>query len=348
MLAGVTMLKPYLRAFPLAALIAFLSGAPCAAQDFYRGKTIRLIVGASAIGGYNLNARTVARYMPRHIPGNPNIVVVNMPAGTGIAAINHLYNVADKDGATFGLFNRYTVLAPIFGAEQAKFKPEGFNWLGTTADYSDNAYLFIIRADLPATDIESVRRANPALNVGLMGAAPIQVINEALGLNLRLISGYTSDNLEIAFENGELDGHTIGYQTLLSRKPDWLEKKIARPIIQFGRISRHPDLPNVPTARELAATSEQRSMIEFVEAPLMIGYPFALPPGVPAERVAVMRRAFQDTMNDPEFQAEIKRQGLELAPRDGEAIAETIRQLSRAPESVIQRYKALVGHRSPG
>jgi len=340
--------KLHLHAFAFALLIACLSSVPCLAQDFYHGKTIRLIVGASAAGGYSLQARTVARYMPKHIPGNPNIVVMNMPAGTGIAAINHLYNIADKDGTVLGLFNRYTVLLPILGAKQAKYKSEEFNWLGTTADYSDNAYLFVIRANLPLTDVESVRKANPPLNVGLMGAAPIQVINEALGLNLKMISGYTTDKLDIAFENGEVDGYTIGYQTLLSRKPDWLARKIARPMIQFGRASRHPDLPDVPTARELAATPEQLAMIEFVEAPLVIGYPFALPPGVPAERVAVMRKAFHDTMNDPEFQAEIKGQSLDFAPRDGEAIAETVSQLAKAPQSVIERYKALVGRRSSG
>jgi tripartite-type tricarboxylate transporter receptor subunit TctC len=337
-----------LRAWLLGALIACSGAGSSPAQDFYRGKTIKLLVGASATGGYNLHARTVARHMPRHIPGNPTIVVVNMPAGTGIAAINHLYNIADKDGTAFGLFNRFTVLLPILGAEQAKYKSEDFNWLGTTADYSDNAYLFVIRANLPATDIASIRKADPPLNVGLVGAAPIQVINEALGLNLKMINGYTTDNLDLAFENGEVDGHTIGYQTLLSRKAYWLEKKFARPMIQFGRSSRHPELPNVPTARELAGTPEQLAMIEFVEAPLLIGYPFALPPGVPAERVAVMRKAFQDTMNDPEFEAEMKKQSLELSPKDGETIAELIGQLAKTPQSVIQRYRALVGHRSPG
>jgi tripartite-type tricarboxylate transporter receptor subunit TctC len=119
-------------------------------------------------------------------------------------------------------------------------------------------------------------------------------------------------------------------------------------MIQFGRIGRHPDLPDVPTARELAATAEQLAMIQFAEAPLMIGYSFALPPGVPADRVVVMRKAFQDTMNDPQFQAEMKMQRLDFAPRDGDAIAETVRQLSKAPQSVIERYKALIGHRFPG
>ena len=341
------MLRGYARAWAIA-LAACMGSASARAQDFYQGKTVKLVVGASASGGYNLNARTLARHMPRHIPGNPTIVVVNMPSGTGIAATNHLYNLADKDGTVFGLFNRYTILLPLLGAEQAKYKSEEFNWLGTTASYSDNAYLFVIRGNLPASDIESMRKANPPLNVGVVGAAPIQVINEALGLNLKMIHGYTSDNLDIAFENGEVDGHTIGYQTMLARKAYWLEKKIAKPMIQFGRSSRHPELANVPTARELAKTPEQLAMIEFVEAPLLIGYPFALPPGVPADRVAIMRKAFDDTMKDPEFQVEMKKQSLEFTPKDGKTIDEMVRQLSKAPEPVIQKYKALVGDRSPG
>jgi tripartite-type tricarboxylate transporter receptor subunit TctC len=328
--------------------VGFLISSAAAQEDFYKGKTVKMVVGASPTGGYNLNARTLARHMSKHIPGNPNIIVVNMPAGSGIAATNHVYNIADKDGTVFGLFNRYTILQSILGTEQAKYKSEQFNWLGTTASYSDNAYLFVIRDSLKVTDVDSMRKANPQLNVGNIGAAPIEVINEALNLNLKIIHGYTGDNLDIAFENGEVDGHTIGYQNLLSRKAYWLEKKIARPLIQFGRVDRHPDLPNVSTARELAKTPEQMAMIEFVEAPLMIGYPFALPPGVPADRVAIMRKAFDDTMKDPEFQEDMRKQKLEFTPKDGKTIAQLVEQLAKTPEPVIKRYKALVADKTPG
>jgi tripartite-type tricarboxylate transporter receptor subunit TctC len=336
------------RTLALAAIPACVCLSPGLAEDFYRGKTIRLVVGASATGGYNLHARMVARHMPKHIPGNPTIAVVNMPAGTGIVATNHVYNIAEKDGTAFGLFNRYAVMLPILGTDQAKYKSEDFNWLGTTASYTDNAYLFVIRGQLPHKDVEALRTANPPLNVGNIGAAPIEVIKEALGLNLKIIYGYTGDNLDIAFEHGEVDGHTIGYQTMVSRKPHWLEKNIARPMIQFGRVDRHPALANVPTARELAQTPEQRTLIEFAEAPLMIGYPFALPPGVPADRVAIMQKAFQDTMNDPEFQADMIKASLEFTPKDGKTVAALVAQLAKAPEPVIKKYKSLVGDRHGG
>lgn len=336
------------RLAPVVGLLVAGLSSPAVAEDFYQGKTIKLIVGASATGGYNLYARTVQRHMPKHIPGNPTIVVTNMPSGNGIAATNHVYNLADKDGTAFGLFNRYTIPLPILGNEQARYKPEEFNWLGTTASYSDNAYLFVIRAKLPQTDIAGLRKANPPLNVGNVGAAPIEVINEALHLNLKIIHGYTGDNLDIAFENGEVDGHTTGYANMLARKSYWLEKNIARPMIQFGRETRLPALANVPTARELAETPEQLAMIKFVEAPLMIGYPFALPPGVPADRVAIMRKAFMDTMNDPEFKADLLRQSLEYTPKDGKAIADLISDMAKTPPAVIKRYKELVSDRAPG
>ncbi len=340
------MLRSRLQTLALSAFMVCLLLSPGVAQDFYRGKTIKLLVGASPSGGYTLHGRTLSRFMSKHIPGNPTIVLVNMPSGRGIAATNHLYNVAEKDGTVFGLFNRYTVLLPILGAEQAKYKSEEFNWLGTTASYSDNAYLFVINGNSKVNDIESMRKANPPLNVGVVGASPIQVINEALVLNLKIIHGYTTDNLDIAFENGEVDGHTIGYSTLLSRKAYWFEKKIAKPMIQFGRTTRHPELKDVPTARELAKTPDQLSMILFVEAPLQIGYPFALPPGVPKDRVAIMRKAFQDTMNDPEFQEEMQKQKLEFTPNTGDAIEEMVKKLANAPQPIIQRYKTIVGERS--
>ena len=341
------MRHPVMQATTLA-FLAFATVSSATAEDFYRGKTIKLVVGASPTGGYNLYARAVARHMPKHIPGNPGIAVVNMPSGNGIAATNHVYNLAEKDGTVFGLFNRYTILLPVLGTEQAKYKPEEFNWLGTTASYSDNAYLFVIRAKLPQKDIASLRTAKPPLNVGNVGAAPIEVINEALKLNLKIIHGYTGDNLDIAFENGEVDGHTTGYANMLARKPYWLTNGIARPMIQFGRETRLPALPDVPTARELAETPEQLAMIKFVEAPLMIGYPFALPPGVPADRVAIMQKAFMDTMNDPEFKEDMLKQSLEFTPKDGKAIRDLVVQLEKTPAPVIKRYKELTGDRAPG
>lgn len=311
--------------------------------DFYRGKTIKLAVGASVGRGYSSHAQAVARHIGGHIPGKPIVVVENMPAGGGLAATNYIYNAASRDGLEIGLFNRYTLLAPLLGVSQAAFKPEQFNWLGTTASYSDNAYVFLVRASLPVKSVDDLRRIDPPLNVGNVSAAPIRVLNEALGLHLKLISGYQGDALDLGFEHGEVDGHTVGYMTMLSTKPYWVTQGLVRILIQFGRSDRLPALAQVPTARELARTPADLSLIEFSEAPIMIGYPFAAPPGVPPERVAILRKAFDDTMADPAFKAEVKAENLEYSPRTGAEVGALVEGLADTPADVVARYKAIQG-----
>lgn len=333
------------RAITTVTAVAALSvtTAAQADQDFYKGKTLKLVVGASVTGGYNAHGRTVSRHIGKHIPGNPNIIVQNMPAGAGMAATNHVYNVAEKDGTELGLFNRYTLLAPLLGTGQAKFKPEDFNWLGTTAGYTNNAYLFVIRASLPYKTADELRKASPPLNVGNVGSAPIKIMQEALGLPLKVIGGYRGDALDIAFERGEVDGNTIGYLTMMATKPHWVEKNIARPMIQLGRSERLPELKDVPTAQELARTEDDKALLRFVEAPLQIGYPFALPPQVPADRVAIMRKAFKAAMDDPDLKGEMTKSSLELSPRTGEEIQALVVGLTKASPEVVRRYKAATG-----
>ena len=319
------------------------------AQDFYKGKSVKLIVGAAAGGGYDSHSRLVSKHMGEHIPGNPNIVVMNMPAAGGIIATNHVYTIADKDGSSIGLFNRYSILAAILGNEQARFKVEEFNWLGTPASYSDNAYLFVIRAALPYKTVDDLRKANPPLSVGNVGSAPVRVLKEALGLNLKIIEGYrASSELDLAFERGEVDGHTVGYANMLSRQPEWIEKNFVRIMIQFGRIDRLPALKDVPTAREVASTPEDRALIEFTETPLLMAFPFAAPPGVPADRVAILRKAFRDTMEDKSYQDDVAKQRLEYTPKYGDEVQEIIASMAKAPKPVVDRYKEIVGNRQGG
>ena len=327
-------------------MLAQASAVAQSAAEFFKGKTIKLFVGASVSGGYSAHGRMVARYMTKHLPGNPAIIVQNMPAGAGISATNHVFNIAEKDGTEWGLFNRYTLPAPLLGVTQAKYDPRKFNWIGTTAGYSDNAYVFIVRSALPIHTIEDLRTANPPLNVGNIGAAPIRILAETLGLKLNVITGYQGDALDMAFERGEVDGHTVGYLTIKATKPHWLEQNLARIMIQFGRADRLPLLKDVPTARELALTPADRQLLEFTEAPIMIGYPFAMPPGVPAERVAAVRKAFDDTMADKDFQADMQRANLEFTPKTGAEIAALVDQLATTPQRVLDRYRAIAGDQS--
>jgi tripartite-type tricarboxylate transporter receptor subunit TctC len=332
-----------------AGLILVSAASAWAAEDFYKGKSVKMMIGGSVGGSYDSHARILAKHMTKHIPGNPTIVAMQMPAAAGLAATNHLNNIALKDGTEFGLVNRYNLVAPLLGNEQAKYKVEEFNWLGTTASYSDDAYVFIIRASLPQKTVDDLRGGKFApLNVGNVGSAPIRVLEEANGIKLNVIEGYTGNDLDLAFERGEVDGHTVGYGNMLARQSNWVSSGFIRTMVQFGRVTRLPALKDVPTSRELATTPENLALIEFSEAPLTIAYPFVLPPGVPADRVAIMRKAFEDTVKDPDYLAEMKKANLETTPKSGAEIQQTIVKLTKTPAEVVKRYKDLSAGKAGG
>jgi tripartite-type tricarboxylate transporter receptor subunit TctC len=327
----------------VAALVAGLAVSQAVlADDFYQGKTIKLIVGSAAGAGYDQNARQIARHMPRHIPGNPTIVVNNMPAAGGIAATNYVYNVGEKDGTVLGLVNRYNILAPITGVEQAQFKSEKFHWIGTPASYQDDAYLLVVRSALPYKTVDDVRKANPPLAIGATGSEMSAVLSEAFGLNLRIIESYQKNEVELALERGEVDAHTIGYANMKARRPQWVATNFVRPIVQAGHDERIKALPDVPTARELAKTADDRALIEMAEALLVLAYPFALAPEVPNDRVEIIRKAFQETMNDPAYREDLVKQKMEFGPKTGAEIQSMIDRLAQSSPAVIARYKKVV------
>ena len=318
------------------------------AQDFYRGKTIKLIAGSQVGASYDSYARILARHMPRHLPGQPTIVVQNMPGAEGLAAANNLYNLAERDGTTIGVLNRATVLASLVGNEQARFKSELFNWLGTTASFEDNAYLFVIRAALPYQHVESLRTSATPLHVGNSGSPLVTLLKSGLHLNINLIEGYGKSELDLAFERGEVDGVGIAYANLVARHPTWLKNKFIRPLIQFGRSERFSVFPDVPTAREVARNPEERGLIGLAEASLLIAYPFALPPTVPLDRVAIVRKAFIDTMHDPAFREDVIKGKLDYSPKDGDEIQATISSMAGMSPAIIARYKEIAASNRSG
>ena len=333
-----------------AAILTLLAVLPlgAAAEDFYAGKTVRLVIGSESGASYDSYARIVARHLPRHIPGGPSVVVQNMPAAGGLVAAAHLYNIAEKDGTVIGMVNRYAALAPIVGNPQARYRSEEFGWLGTAASFSDNAYLLIIRAALPYRTVEDLKRADPPLHIGASGSDMPAVLKQVLGLKFNLIEGYGKSDLDIAFERGEVDGETFAYANLLARRPDWLEKRLARIMVQFGRRDRLPALAEVPTARELVRTEEDQALIELTEAPLLMAYPFAMPPGVPAARAAILSKAFDETFADPAYAKEVVQRKLDNTPLGGATVQELVARMAKIPPAVIERYKSIVGNKTGG
>jgi tripartite-type tricarboxylate transporter receptor subunit TctC len=328
----------------VAAVLAAAIGAPqhAQAQDFFRGKTIKLIAGSQVGASYDSYARILARHMPRHIPGQPRIIVQNLPSSEGLVAANSLYNLAERDGTAMGILNRSSVLAALIGNEQARYKAELFNWLGTPASFEDNAYLFVIRAALPYQTVEALRTAPTPLHVGNSGSPLITLLKHGLSLNVNIVEGYGKSELDLAFERGEVDGVGIAYANLIARHPHWIERKFIRSLIQFGRVQRFAAFPEVPTAREVARSAEERGLIELAEASLLIAYPFTLPPMVPPERVAIFRRAFTATMNDPGFRADVMKGKLDYSPKDGGEVQATIASMAKMSPETIARYKQIV------
>jgi tripartite-type tricarboxylate transporter receptor subunit TctC len=318
------------------------AGDRAQADDFYRGKTIKFIAGSQVGASYDSYARIVARHMPRHIPGTPKIIVQNMLGAEGLAAANNLYNVAERDGTTIGILNRSTVLASIIGSEQARYKTELFNWLGTTASFQENAYLFVIRASLPLKTIDSLRAANQPIHVGNSGSPLVTLLKSGLSLNVKIIEGYGKSELDLAFERGEVDGVGIAYANMIARHPDWLDRNFIRALVQFGRVDRFSKFPEVPTAREIARNPTELALVELAEASLLIAYPFALPPSVPTDRVALIRHAFRTTMEDPAFRDDVLRGKLDYSPRYGGDVQDTIARIAEMPPEIIARYKEIV------
>jgi tripartite-type tricarboxylate transporter receptor subunit TctC len=323
-----------------AALLLAASQAQ-ADDDFYKGKTVKIIVGAATGAGYDAQARVLGRHIGKYIPGNPAVVVQNMPAGNGMAATNHLYNIALKDGTEIGLFNRNSLFAPLMGQDVAKYEVDKFNWLGSSASYTENAYVFMIRAALPYKTFEDLRTTKTPLNVGVGSSVLVRVTGEALGANLKLISGYPNNQLDIAFEKGELDAQGTSYANLLQFTPQWLKDNFVRILVQYGSGKPLPELKDVPTAIELAKNEDDRLLIKFSEGALTLGFPTAAPPGLPADRVATLRDAYTKTMADKDFQADVKKEKLEYSPKSWQDLQAQILGFTNTPPAVRERYKKL-------
>jgi tripartite-type tricarboxylate transporter receptor subunit TctC len=332
--------------YPVAAAVAALmmsSGASVIAADFYDGKTIRIISAGNPGGGQDVSARVIADHLGRHIPGNPKVIIQNMPGGNGIPVGNQVFNVAKKDGTEIGQFHRDSVILAILGAPEAKFNPGEFGWLGSPTSYSDSAYAIVVRSGLPYKGIFDMRQAKEPVSLGNSAGILVPLVKHALGANAKIIEGYKSNEVNLALERGEVDGLGRNYTNIVRQSPHWLSQNIARVVVQFGHSKRLPELPDVPTGRELAQTADDQALVRFAELPLTFGYAFGLPPGVPAERLALLRKAFNDTTVDPQYVAAVEKAKLEHTPQTGEELGEKVKDASGASQNVLARYKILAG-----
>lgn len=326
--------------------LALISGVAFAAAPFYEGKTIRIIVGYSAGGGYDAYARLFSRHLGKHIPGNPNIIVDNMPGAGGLISANHLYKVAKPDGLTIGHFSGGLFFNQIMGEPGIEFDARKFVYLG--APFKEEIVCVISKAR-GITSIEKWMASNTPVKFGGTGPgaittdSPPRVLKAALGLPIKLITGYKGvTEICLAIEGGELDACSTGWN---SAKMHWrkaLETGDIIPILQAVPKAL-PELPDVPLAINLAKSEEARKLIEVaIHNTNFLSRPFVLPPKTSKEREQTLREAFQETLRDKEFLKEIEKAKLGIEPVTGEEFEKVVLSIFKLDSALLVKLKDIL------
>jgi tripartite-type tricarboxylate transporter receptor subunit TctC len=329
----------------LVGLMVLAAVAPAAAQtspNALAGKTFRMIIGFGVGGGYDLWARVVAQHMGKHLPGNPTLISQNMPAGGSLAAANYLYEVAPKDGTVIGLIGRDAPLAPITGAPGARFEPTKMSWLGTPTKETNICIAYHTAAVKTVKDLYDKELLMGDVGPGSGTRAYPKTLAALLGMKFKLVSGYPSSaDIFLAMERGEVQGICESLDSVRSRRPDWISTKQVSVLFQ-GAPEASPELEGVPLARDLARNDEERQAIDFLYAGQGIGRPFAAPPNLAPEVLKMLRDAFDATMKDPEFIADVKKQKFDLDPENGESLAGLINKIYATPKPIVDKVTALI------
>lgn len=304
--------------------------------EFYKGKTVTMLIGTSSGGDVDARARMVARYMGRHIPGQPNLLARNMPGAVGVVAANWLYNVAPKDGTVIHAVMQGMPVHQALGGQGVEFDAAKFLWIGNTVEGTN------VVVTWHASGIASVADAKTrVVSMGAPGTAnncvfyPL-LLNALVGTKFKVITGYPGGNdVNLAIERGEVEGRGCGTWTgWLSTKPDWVESRKINVLAQ-GALTRAADLAEVPTLIDLAANEFDRSVMRFMSSDGAYSRAYATTPGVPANRLEALRRAFDATMRDAEFAAEAKRTDRELSPSRGEEVQKVVAAVVATPKDVV-------------
>lgn len=332
---------------------ALCFGTPqLAAQEFFKGKSVRLIVGNSAGGAQDDWARFIAQYLGKHIPGNPDIIVQNMPGAGSIIAANYVYGVAKPDGLTLGMINPAIYIDQLLGAKEVKFDWPKFAWVGSPERIDQ---VLFMRADSPYKTLEDIRRAKEPprcatlARTGLSYFLP-QLLEEGLGLKFQIVAGYGGGGeMNLAIEKGEVHCRAGTVSAYVGREPTrtWAKNGFVRALAQSG-TNRYPKLPDVPTVYELMEAHKTPDAIKRLAKVLLssgdLGRPFIAGPGTPPDRVKTLREAFVKTMNDPALLAEAQKRKWDLDLLSGEELEAVAKDILNQPTDVVERAKKMLGN----
>jgi tripartite-type tricarboxylate transporter receptor subunit TctC len=324
----------------------WLAGAAAQADpvaDFYRGKTINLIIGTSTGNDYDFRARMLARHLGRHIPGEPTIVPQNMPGVGGVKAANYLATIAPHDGTALHMIMSNMMSSQAIGAPGVQFDTRKFFWIGNTTNTPN---VMVAWHTSGITSIEQVKTKQLIVGApgGTAGVIYATVMNALLGTKLKLVTGYPGGNeVNLAMERGEIDGRASNsWASWKSTHPDWIADKKINVLVQVG-LKRDPDLTDVPLLLELAGNDSDRQVLTFLSADTAISRALVAAPDTPPERVTALRRAFDATMKDPEFLAEAEKSQMDILPMSGEDAQKIADSIVNTPPAIIARAKAILG-----
>jgi len=324
--------------------------APARAQEdaaaFYQGKVLRIVVGVAVGSGYDINARLLARHLGAHVPGNPTVIVQNQPGAGSLTMTNQLYAAGPFDGTVIGASFNGIPTTPLLQPAGARFDPVKLNYIGSTNRETQVTYLWHTApvqklADLATTEVIVGAQAPGSTQYDF----PV-LANHVFGYKFKVITGYESTpKIHLAMERGEIHGNgATNWSTLKALNASWIEEKKVKVLAQWA-LKKHPELPDVPLILDVAKSDADRAALKLVIARLEYGRPFFMPPNVPPERLAAVRRAFDATMKDPAYLAEAEKLKIDVDPLSGEEVAALVEQVTRTPGETVTRVRTALEHR---
>jgi predicted outer membrane repeat protein len=307
------------------------------AEDFFKTATLSMYVGSGGGGGYDAIARLVARHITRYLPGNPNFIIKNMPTAAGVASANFIYNSAPRDGSAILAAQNASLILPLYDSPVAHYDPRKFEWIGST-DKQEAICATWITSPIKTLE-DATKRDVPVAATGVSAGPGVypKILNALFGTRFKVISGYDTGSMRLAVEKGEVEGICgLAWQTYKAISYDWIESKKLNVLVQLG-LQKNAELRDVPLAIDLLKDPEARKVLELIVLPQEFGRPFLAPPGVPADRMAIYRKALQAVLKDTEFLAESAKQRLSIEPLDDKQIQALLNRAYAAPKPIHDR-----------
>jgi tripartite-type tricarboxylate transporter receptor subunit TctC len=315
-------------------------------QDFYKGRRLSIIVSYVPGGGYDMYSRLLARHLPRHIPGKPSVIVQNMPGAGSVIGANYLFRIAPRDGTTVGIFGPMQVLRQVIGAPGIEFESEKFNWLAS-ANVGDVMVCLVTAASGVKNLDDAIKRQEPlvvgATQPGSTTLTWTTAYKEVLGANFKIVAGYSgATGVRTAMARGEVDAGCWQWSTIKATEAKtWLDTGKATVFTQAA-IKKTPELPHVENALDRAKSKTEREILSALLIESSLGRPYVAPPGVPNERVQILRRAFLDTLRDPKLLEEANRMALEIEPFPGEELEKVVTDLRKLSRDATEKIRSIM------